>query len=157
MKCLRVFPLILAFMSVVGISSCGSNPQLQSISISPASATAQNGQAQFTASGPSGRSHLFSANHAAIHCTMPCTRHHDHTDRLCAGRRRRPCQRDHAAQGIRRSRDPPHNQPGRWLHRQHRATNLSLTTYPELSLRQGRRRSVRSEHIITGRGTASCH
>jgi hypothetical protein len=42
--------LFLALM-VLAVAGCGSSRQLQSLSISPASQTAQNGQAQFTASG----------------------------------------------------------------------------------------------------------
>jgi hypothetical protein len=44
--------LFLIFILVAGaLSGCGSNRQLQSLSISPASTAAQGGQAQFTATG----------------------------------------------------------------------------------------------------------
>lgn len=45
------FALIILSLVISGIVGCGSSNRLQSISISPASATAQSGQAQFTATG----------------------------------------------------------------------------------------------------------
>jgi len=44
--------LFLVFIPTVGVlTGCGSNRQLQSLSVSPASTAAQGGQAQFTATG----------------------------------------------------------------------------------------------------------
>lgn len=44
--------LFLVFIPTVGVlTGCGSNRQLQSLSVSPASTAAQAGQAQFTATG----------------------------------------------------------------------------------------------------------
>ena len=52
MKVLRSLSLLLAFLSFFSLlSGCGSNRQLQSLTVSPASTTAQGGQAQFTATG----------------------------------------------------------------------------------------------------------
>jgi hypothetical protein len=52
MKGIGNLPLLLAFLSLFFLSGCGgSNRQLQSITINPASTTAQGGQAQFTATG----------------------------------------------------------------------------------------------------------
>jgi hypothetical protein len=42
---------VLSILAIAALSGCGSNRQLQSLSVSPASATAQSGQAQFTATG----------------------------------------------------------------------------------------------------------
>jgi len=48
----RLCNLFFVFILAVGaLSGCGSNRQLQSLSVSPASTTAQGGQAQFTATG----------------------------------------------------------------------------------------------------------
>jgi hypothetical protein len=46
----KLLSTILILM-VEALSGCGSNRQLQSLSVSPASTTAQGGQAQFTATG----------------------------------------------------------------------------------------------------------
>jgi hypothetical protein len=43
--------LLVVFLLTLVFSGCGSNRQLQSLTVSPASATAQGGQAQFTAIG----------------------------------------------------------------------------------------------------------
>jgi hypothetical protein len=43
--------LLLALLFIFLLSGCGSNRQLQSITVNPASATAQGGQAQFIATG----------------------------------------------------------------------------------------------------------
>lgn len=42
---------VLPMMAIAALSGCGSNRQLQSLSVSPASTAAQSGQAQFTATG----------------------------------------------------------------------------------------------------------
>src|SRR5580765_926973 len=48
----RLCNLFFVFILSVGaLSGCGSNRQLQTLSVSPASTTAQGGQAQFTATG----------------------------------------------------------------------------------------------------------
>lgn len=49
--CNSPFLSALSLLVVLFLFGCGGNRQLQSISISPASVTAQGGQAQFTASG----------------------------------------------------------------------------------------------------------
>jgi hypothetical protein len=46
----KLLSTILILM-IEALSGCGSNRQLQSLSVSPASTTAQGGQAQFTATG----------------------------------------------------------------------------------------------------------
>lgn len=52
MKRLCNLLLVLFFLAIEVLSGCGgSNRQLQSLTVSPASATAQSGQAQFTATG----------------------------------------------------------------------------------------------------------
>lgn len=51
MRGISNFPLLLALSSMLLLSGCGSNRQLQSITINPASTTAQGGQAQFIATG----------------------------------------------------------------------------------------------------------
>lgn len=55
MKRLRNLLVVLCAFAVEALSGCGghsiSNRQLQSLSVSPASTTAQGGQAQFTATG----------------------------------------------------------------------------------------------------------
>jgi hypothetical protein len=43
--------ILLALTITTSLPGCGGNRQLQSLSVSPASTAAQNGQAQFTASG----------------------------------------------------------------------------------------------------------
>jgi hypothetical protein len=48
---MRLSSFLFLSLMVVAATGCGSNRQLQSLSISPASQTAQNGQGQFTASG----------------------------------------------------------------------------------------------------------
>lgn len=51
MKSFDNLPLLLAFLSVLFFSGCGSGRQLQSLTVNPASAVAQGGQAQFIATG----------------------------------------------------------------------------------------------------------
>jgi len=47
----RLYRLLFVLLLFLCTLSCGSNPKIQSISITPATATAQGGQAQFAASG----------------------------------------------------------------------------------------------------------
>ena len=51
MKGLRNLLFVVFILAVGALSGCGSNRQLQSLSVSPASTNAQAGQAQFTATG----------------------------------------------------------------------------------------------------------
>jgi len=51
MKTLCSLLFVIVILAVELLSGCGSNRQLQSLSVSPASTAAQAGQAQFTATG----------------------------------------------------------------------------------------------------------